>query len=406
MFCGECGTKNKKGAQFCENCGAKMETPKKEVFVKEKKPMTKKNKIITGIVGLVAMIVIALCIFLGSLTSPKNIAEKVFNATVNYDFDTIYKYLNVEDSEFTSKEMFNKVMTSNYDIEDKPVIVNYSVGEPVISDDKMSATVTITYMMKDKDKSDTFDVKLVKDKNKKWLFFDNWLVNTKGIDVAKNYKIEVAKGSTISVEGIALSSNYLNSEESNENYDVYVIPSIFEARYEVNITLPIGLQVTSKMNVYDNGSYKYRMSLNDLTNEVKDNLISISKSSLQTLYDGVKEQKSFDDIKSNFEYENGDLTTLKSDYENLVNSIGTSIKLTTITFKEIKISDVNITSENKLKLYLKVSYDYSVSYESSGETKTHDSNDYDYLYLTFDYVNGNYKLVDTSSLITYFSKYY
>lgn len=406
MFCGECGTKNKKGAQFCENCGAKMETPKKEVFVKEKKPMTKKNKIITGIVGLVAMIVIALCIFLGSLTSPKNIAEKVFNATVNYDFDTIYKYLNVEDSEFTSKEMFNKVMTSNYDIEDKPVIVNYSVGEPVISDDKMSATVTITYMMKDKDKSDTFDVKLVKNKNKKWLFFDNWLVNTKGIDVAKNYKIEVAKGSTISVEGIALSSNYLNSEESNENYDVYVIPSIFEARYEVNITLPIGLQVTSKMNVYDNGSYKYRMSLNDLTNEVKDNLISISKSSLQTLYDGVKEQKSFDDIKSNFEYENGDLTTLKSDYENLVNSIGTSIKLTTITFKEIKISDVNITSENKLKLYLKVSYDYSVSYESSGETKTHDSNDYDYLYLTFDYVNGNYKLVDTSSLITYFSKYY
>lgn len=406
MFCGECGTKNKKGAQFCENCGAKMETPKKEVFVKEKKPMTKKNKIITGIVGLVAMIVIALCIFLGSLTSPKNIAEKVFNATVNYDFDTIYKYINVEDSEFTSKEMFNKVMTSNYDIEDKPVIVNYSVGEPVISDDKMSATVTITYMMKDKDKSDTFDVKLVKDKNKKWLFFDNWLVNTKGIDVAKNYKIEVAKGSTISVEGIALSSNYLNSEESNENYDVYVIPSIFEARYEVNITLPIGLQVTSKMNVYDNGSYKYRMSLNDLTNEVKDNLISISKSSLQTLYDGVKEQKSFDDIKSNFEYENGDLTTLKSDYENLVNSIGPSIKLTTITFKEIKISDVNITSENKLKLYLKVSYDYSVSYESSGETKTHDSNDYDYLYLTFDYVNGNYKLVDTSSLITYFSKYY
>lgn len=406
MFCGECGTKNKKGAQFCENCGAKMETPKKEVFVKENKPMTKKNKIITGIVGLVAMIVIALCIFLGSLTSPKNIAEKVFNATVNYDFDTIYKYLNVEDSEFTSKEMFNKVMTSNYDIEDKPVIVNYSVGEPVISDDKMSATVTITYMMKDKDKSDTFDVKLVKDKNKKWLFFDNWLVNTKGIDVAKNYKIEVAKGSTISVEGIALSSNYLNSEESNENYDVYVIPSIFEARYEVNITLPIGLQVTSKMNVYDNGSYKYRMSLNDLTNEVKDNLISISKSSLQTLYDGVKEQKSFDDIKSNFEYENGDLTTLKSDYENLVNSIGPSIKLTTITFKEIKISDVNITSENKLKLYLKVSYDYSVSYESSGETKTHDSNDYDYLYLTFDYVNGNYKLVDTSSLITYFSKYY
>ena len=34
----------------------------------------------------------------------------------------------------------------------------------------------------------------VKDKKKKWLFFDNWRVNVKGIDVAKNYEIEVAKG--------------------------------------------------------------------------------------------------------------------------------------------------------------------------------------------------------------------
>ena len=25
MFCGECGTKNTGGSQFCENCGAKLE---------------------------------------------------------------------------------------------------------------------------------------------------------------------------------------------------------------------------------------------------------------------------------------------------------------------------------------------------------------------------------------------
>ena len=31
MFCGECGTKNEKGAAFCENCGAKLkEVPKEE----------------------------------------------------------------------------------------------------------------------------------------------------------------------------------------------------------------------------------------------------------------------------------------------------------------------------------------------------------------------------------------
>ena len=160
------------------------------------------------------------------------------------------------------------------------------------------------------------------------------------------------------------------------------------------------------MYVYDDDSYEYRLSLNDLTDDIKNTLMSVSKSSLQTLYEGVKDQKSFDDIKSNFEYENGDLSTLKKDYEDLINSVGTSTKLTAITFKEIKLSDVDITSDNKLKLYLKASYDYSVSYESGDETKTHDSDDYDYLYLTFDYVNGSYKLVDTTSLVTYFSKYY
>ena len=62
--------------------------------------------------------------------------------------------------------MFNKVMTSNYGDEEKPVILNYSVGKPVVSADKMSATVTITYMEQDEDESETFDVKLVKDKKK------------------------------------------------------------------------------------------------------------------------------------------------------------------------------------------------------------------------------------------------
>ena len=36
MFCGECGTKNETGSNFCENCGAKLEN-------KKKNPMFSKN---------------------------------------------------------------------------------------------------------------------------------------------------------------------------------------------------------------------------------------------------------------------------------------------------------------------------------------------------------------------------
>ena len=75
MFCGECGTKNKSGAQFCENCGAKLQTPKKEVTVKEKKPMTQKQKMTAGIIAVVAVLVIGLFVFLGNLTSQKQLQK-------------------------------------------------------------------------------------------------------------------------------------------------------------------------------------------------------------------------------------------------------------------------------------------------------------------------------------------
>ena len=67
MFCGECGTKNEKGAKFCEKCGAKLEvaeekkeSPKaQQQPVKTSKPMTKQNKIIIAAVSAVVVLLIA-----------------------------------------------------------------------------------------------------------------------------------------------------------------------------------------------------------------------------------------------------------------------------------------------------------------------------------------------------------
>ena len=58
---------------------------------------------------------------------------------------------------------------------------------------------------------------------------------------------------------------------------LYVIPSIFEANYNVTITLPIGIQVTDKMYVSGDSYYKYSLSLSDLTDETKDTLTQVSK---------------------------------------------------------------------------------------------------------------------------------
>ena len=39
------------------------------------------------------------------------------------------------------------------------------------------------------------------------------------------------------------------------------------------------------------------------------------------------------------------------------------------------------------------------------EEKTNKSSDYDYLTISFDCVDGDYKMIDTTTLTTYFSRY-
>lgn len=415
MFCAECGTKNKSDAQFCESCGHKLENEKPTKTVKSKpqsgknstkKQMSKKNKIILAIVTVIVVALAIVYFILSNMTKPSTIAEKFFNATMSYDAEAMYEYLDVEDSEFTTKEVFKKIIDNSKDEDDIPAVVNYTVGKPVASTDKLSTTVTITYVLKNSDKSKTLDVKLIKDKNKKWLIFDNWKVNVSGFDIVKDYQIKVMKGSKVKVEGIEVSSKYLDKEKSDDSFDVYSMPAMFETTYNVLVTLPLGIDIEDEMRVSEGNSYTYSLSLDNLTDEVKTKIQDSVKSNLQTLYDGAKDKKSFDDIKASFEYKDADLSDLKEQYEKLVKNISSDITLTSISFTDVKLNRVNINSEGNLYVATKVSYNYSLTYQSGEETKTNDSKDTDYVYLTFDYADDTFKLIDVSSLSTYFSKYY
>ena len=139
---------------------------------------------------------------------------------------------------------------------------------------------------------------------------------------------------------------------------------------------------------------------------VRDDLMQWEKLSCGWYNFAADIKKSFDDIKKTFEYKNADLSDLKSDYEALLSNIGNDYTLASITFKEISLKSLDIDSDGHLEVYVKANYDYSVTYNSGEESKTNNKSDYDYAYLTFDYVDSSYKLIDTSSLNTYFSKYF
>ena len=57
MFCEKCGAKAKEGAKFCEECGERLKKPVKKAK-KKMKPLSKKNKIIIGVVSVLVLILV------------------------------------------------------------------------------------------------------------------------------------------------------------------------------------------------------------------------------------------------------------------------------------------------------------------------------------------------------------
>lgn len=434
MFCGECGTKNTGASQFCENCGAKLagapeqqvspspvegtvnnvqpnnvqnQMPNTQVMATQPaKPMSKKTKLILTIIAVIAVIFGGAYYYVGTLVTPEKVAEDYFNALVELDAKKIYKFLQVEDTEFTTEEMFEKVIKNTTDKDSKMEIVNYEVGSVKYDDlTKMTAKVTITYVEKDKDKSQTVDVKLAKGKDKKWLFYDEWLVVTTAYEVKNDVTVKVDKGATVKVEGVKLNKKYLDEESSSSYSDYYKVPAMFGGKYKFNVKYTNGLETEELVNVASGGYYA-SLSASSLTKKVKAEINKQMAADVQLIYNSVIAKKTFDEIKSNFEYTDGDLTNLTSAYNTLAKDLAAaSSQLTKIKVNESDISSIYQNSNGSLSMSTTFKYDYTVSYQSNGQAQTHSDNTTNYVTFTYQRVDGKYKLTNIKYLKTYFSRY-
>ena len=414
MFCGECGTKNKKGDAFCKECGSKLESvevttnkTKKEVSNAPKKPMAKSTKIIIGVVAVVVAALVALFIILGNITNPKNVAKEYIQAVVNKDGNKLYNYLNIEgDSTFVSKNVFNNYIKEK--IKDDAV-TNYKITDVEYSTGKLQATVRFTYTTKNSSSEKTGKVTLTKDKSKKYLFFDNWKIND-SIDTAvvKDYTLKVTKGSTLTYGGIKVDKKYLDSSKSSTEYDVYVLPQVFGYETVVKAVLPSGLEIEEKVTPSTYYStHTVSFDEDTLTDAAKNKIIEVAKKDLNTIYTSAIAKKSFADIKSNFDVKGIDLTKFEQSYNNFVTKLGNESNiLTSFTVTNASIYDIDLDSNGYLEVEFKVNYDYAIKYtDYSNNEKTHSDSDYDYMTVTLTYKNGTYYLVNINELETYFSRY-
>lgn len=396
MFCPECGKKNLSEAKFCEHCGAKIvddtKVIKEKKPKKDKKPMSKKNKIIISIIIVLCVTLTIVGLILSNNYKPSKVALEYFTALMENDTDKLYDYISVPENEFTTKEMFKKVNDDNDDDDD---LLNYKVTSEKISNDGLTAEVEISYTKEDDKTTSTKTIYLVKDKKNKLLIFDNWKISNQSSMINEDYTITTIKDATLKLEGVTVDKKY--KENSSYNYDTYVIPALFKGTYDVTISLKNGLTTKTTINV--NNSYSSNINDLELSDEDEDNLENTIKDNINTLYKAAIEKKTFDDVKTSFEYDDADLSDLESSYNSFSNSINGLIEY---NVDEVEIEDISINSDGYLYVQTKISYKYTAEKYIQDETVSKEDNDI--AYLTFDYADG-FKLVDMLGLTTYFSRY-
>ena len=414
MFCGECGTKNKKGDAFCKECGAKLEVvevkktkTKNVVNNTPKKPMTKSTKIIIGVIALVVVAFVALFVVLGNITNPKNVAKEYIQAVINKDGNRLYSYLNISgDSTFVSKKVFSDYVKE--ELEDTS-ITNYKITDVEYSTGKLQATVNFTYTTKNSSSESNGKVSLTKDKSKKYVFFDNWKISDSiNTTVVKDYTLKVTKGSKLTFGGINVDKKYLNSSKSSNEYDVYVLPQVFAYETVVKAVLPSGLEIEEKVTPSSyNSNHTVSFDEDSMTDAAKNKIIEVAKKDITTIYTSAIAKKSFADIKSNFNVSGNDLTKLEQSYNEFVSDLGSESNiLTSFTVTDATVYDIDLDSNGYIDVEFKVNYDYTIKYNDySNNEKTHSDSDYDYMDVKLTYNKGSYYLVDVSELKTYFSKY-
>mgnify|MGYP002624838811 CR=1 FL=1 len=398
MFCEECGTKNEKDAAFCEKCGHKLKTVKTttKVVKKETKPMSKKQKTTIGIVAVVAVILIGVYMFIGSTLKPEKIALKYFKAYANKDANALVSTISLEESDFVSKKLLKESLKD----EDKISLANYS-AEKEEKNDNLSTSVTIKYVEKGSSKEKTKTVRLTKNKKKKWLFFDNWTVDSSEL-IAKDYTITVPVGSTLKIDGVEVKDKYKKDSYSSY-YDYYSIPSILKGSYTVTAELKSGIKLSGDLKV--NGSYG-SFSANSLKLEEKteEKLTKDITDKLNKLYESAIEDKSYDDVKSVFDEDYQD------DFEYTYNQLKENALSSYNKLKEFKLTDVNIKSisldDEEVSLTVQIKYDYKVEYESGDESKEHSKKGkMDTIYVTYKLEKKDYVMSELRSLVSYFSHY-
>lgn len=421
MFCGQCGTKNEKGAAFCENCGAKLkevskeESKEKESTVKKvekkKKDLSKKQKILIAVIAIVLVVSFGYYKSLEKKASPETLVKNYLNAINNQDYETIYNMLDVSSSsEFVTKKAYKEALAKM--IQSKGELGTINVGTVSYEDGGLKAVVSFTSSKYKSNSILTSDnslkINLTKIAGKKYVFFDNWKIDDSKLitlDTVKDYYIKAPKDTKVTYGGVVVNDKYIDSSKngSKEKSVVYYkLPEVLKAETSVVAKLKDGTEVTGKVTPSSyNTMYTVSVTKSNLSNTVQSKLLEAAKNDFNTVVKGLLEEKSFSDIKESFSSKES-LDNFESNYNyGLRNRKDSNYAISNYELTDAEISSVSIGTNCLYEVKVSIDYKYDSKYKNDEEASTNNQDRSAYFTFYYSY-EDNYKLVDMSSVPSFY----
>ena len=406
MFCPNCGINNLEEAVFCENCGKRI-VPAQQTEIKEpnddssksayatpdagvyectfpsqsvpRKPLSARAKIIlVGLAAMAVLVIVYLCI--GTiLSNPQRIAESYFQQVSLNHYGKAYPYLHIEDSPFMNKELFAKANESAY-----PHIENYSVYESTYNASSYSSirknnkqgltkSYTAEYIEKDAARVRYTTLTLVKQKEKRLLFFNCWEVSVPDM-IVSNYTIQVQNGLTVYVDDVLLTDEYktngllIDSADTYESsksastayekkagYTYYLLDAVLSGDHTIKTKLN-GITDTVTTVAINQNEKSCIINLKEDMADTAENLGTKAEKIMTAVYDAAMKTKEFSTISKYFITNMQDGVSYQ--YTSLINSFLRD--WTDFKFTNLKGQIINTMDDSLITVQLDYTYEYTI----------------------------------------------
>ena len=225
-------------------------------------------------------------------------------------------------------------------------------------------------MTSDSKKSEYVTVSISKASHKKYGIFNNW--KALGDDVvAEDVTVETDPNTTVTVEGVKLSSKYLDKSKSSKTKNVYKIPSILKDKVNITITLKNGLVLEDSKNIYSKEdinttrTYGYK-----LTKDSSKKLKTVVQNFLDGYVSAAISKKDISEVRSNkiWDKEILEISSFDTYYNDLVKRYE-SDQIESYKVTDIDVSSSYIDSDGEINVRATVKYSYKYKDDSSRSKK-------------------------------------